>query len=523
MIANRPVSWLIRDLIAQGDITMMAGQKKSGKSSMAAHLIASVTSGVPFAPGVFAEEAARGKALLYSGERRTASFARPRLEAAGADLDLVGINDRAHNIAEVIADLEKLPEGIRLVVIDPLKAYVNAANTSDEKARQIMRRLERIADKRNAAIVIVHHITLRRGRFDDPTEYIQGKQVWVEAALCAHMLCRLQGGFIFENVASNKQAGQRFEYNIVSHNLIDGTPTERIDMLGESQHSICDALKGQARHMVVKTRLERALDWLREYLKDGPKLRNDVYAEAEKAGHAHATLIRAKQAGGIEDRKRRIDGLSEWYLPGPDSSDSSGEPVEAGDLGESVDQLGTPLDANLARGATRSTGSPWYTPKEVMDAIHHVLGPCELDPASPAQPVHVQARRWFTEEVDGLTQSWAISPLGYLFLNPPWNGNPRPIPIWVDRLIREYKCGNVPRAIVVLPYKSSQSLDKLKAAGAVIVNLGRLKYGGATSTSRDDTGCFLLGFKKAQVDALVASFKVHGVRRADVISNGSII
>jgi AAA domain len=336
MIANRAVAWLIQDLIAQGDITMVAGPKKAGKSLIAAHFIAAVTSGVPFAPGIFVEDTARGKAMLYTGERRTASFARPRLEAAGADLDLVGINDRARNIEEVIADIEKLPEGIRLIVIDPWKAYVNAANTSDEMARQIMRGLERIADKRNAAIVIVHHITLRRGRYDDATEYIQGKQVWVEAALCAHMLCRLQGGFIFENVASNKQAGQRFEYNIVSQKLADGTPTERIDMLGESRHSICDALRGQARLMVVKTRLERAVGWLREFLKDGPKLRNDVYAEAEKAEHAQATLIRAKKDGGIEDRKRRIDGLSEWFLPvGPDTHDSSflGDPVEQSDPG----------------------------------------------------------------------------------------------------------------------------------------------------------------------------------------------
>ena len=299
---------------------MVAGPKKSGKSLIAAHLIAAVTNGVAFAPGVFVEDAARGKAMLYSGERRTACFPRPRLEAAGADLDMVGINDLARNIEEVIADIEKLPEGVRLIVIDPWKAYVNAANTSDEVARRIMRKLEKIADRRNAAIVIMHHITLRRGRFDDPTEYIQGKQVWVEAALCAHMLCRLQGGYIFENVASNKPAGQRFEYNIVSCELADGTPTERIDMLGKSRHSISDALKGQARHMVVRTKLERALAWLREYLKDGRRLRNDVYAEAEKAGHAQATLIRAKNDGGIEDRKRRIDGRSEWYLPvGPDS------------------------------------------------------------------------------------------------------------------------------------------------------------------------------------------------------------
>jgi hypothetical protein len=150
MIANRPVSWMISDLIALGDITMVAGPKKAGKSLIAAHLIASVTNGVPFAPGVFVEDASKGKAMLYSGERRTACFPRPRLEAAGADLDMVGINDLARNIEEVIADIERLPDGIRLIVIDPWKAYVNAANTSDEMARQIMRKLERIADRRNA-------------------------------------------------------------------------------------------------------------------------------------------------------------------------------------------------------------------------------------------------------------------------------------------------------------------------------------------------------------------------------------
>jgi len=132
----------------------------------------------------------------------------------------------------------------------------------------------------------------------------------------------------------------------------------------------------------------------------------------------------------------------------------------------------------------------------------------------------VQARRWFTKEHDGLQQSWKIPEDGWLFMNCPWNapsvGEQKPIPLWTDKLMLEMSCGNVPRAVTLLPFKRSASFDKIKAAGAAIINLGRLKYGGAAGTSRDDTACCLLGFTRDQVDALVAALKRHGLGRAEL-------
>jgi len=221
---------------------------------------------------------------------------------------------------QIIADVERRPPDVRLVIIDPLKAFVDAARISDSKARQLLRKLEKLARERNLAIVVMHHVTLRCRKSDDPTDFIQGKRVWIEAALCACVLCPLGDGYILQNVASNKQSGQRFEYQIVPHRLNDGTETERIDMIGDSNHDIVDALNGRARDMFVTSKLQRAREFLLCYLKDGPRLRNDVYAAGMLAGHSEITLKRAKQDCGIEDRKRHGDGMSEWSLPGSSSS-----------------------------------------------------------------------------------------------------------------------------------------------------------------------------------------------------------
>jgi hypothetical protein len=516
-IKNRSIAWAITNHIAIGEVTIVAGPKKVGKSLLVAHLIACFTNNKPFAPGVHVDQKAQGGALLYNGERSIDAFAKPRCVAAGADTSKVYIKDGIYTLEEAIADLRTAPPDIRLIIIDPLNAYAEPAHMSNKAVRQALVQLAVIARERNACIVFVHHVALRGRRSTDATDFIQGKRVWIEAPFAVWMICDLNSGFILEQVASNKLAGQKYEYVIDRHMLADGTETERIDVLGESKHSIIKALNGQAQLMVVKSSLARALEWLQEYLKDGPRLRNDVFADGERAGHAEPTLKRAKQQGGIGDHKRRGDGRSEWFLPQGQGSPPTMGPASG--------------DAAGSSGSTGSTGSDdtaaarlCYTPKVVMDAIHEVLGPCALDPASPARPVHVRAAKWFTQELDGLAQSWRISADSWLFLNPPWNGalgEPKPIPLFVAKLLSEMDCGDVPRAIVVLPFKTSESLDKLKDAGAALLNLGRLKYGEFSNTSRDDTACCLLGFTKHQVDALVASLKRYGVRRVDVERYGT--
>jgi hypothetical protein len=327
-IKNRAIKWALPGMIALGDVTIFAGPKKCGKSLVAAYLAGCVTKGTPFAPGLCVNPEAQGAVLIYNGERAIDCFAKPRCEAAGADLHRLCISDKALTLDDVVADIERQPRSVRLAMIDPLKAIIDAAHISDVKARQYFRKLEALARDRDMAIVLIHHISLRGRKSTDPTDYIQGKRVWIEAALNACMLCPLGNGYILQNVSSNKLAGQRFEYQIVSHTLPDGLETERIEMLGPSDHDIIDALNGQTKGIHVKTKLERTWEWLRDYLKDGPRLRNDIFAEGARAGHSEATLKRAKQEFGVEDRKRQGDGRSEWFIPS--KVDEPVEPVEPG-------------------------------------------------------------------------------------------------------------------------------------------------------------------------------------------------
>ncbi len=115
--------------------------------------------------------------------------------------------------------------------------------------------------------------------------------------------------------------------------------------------------------------------------------------------------------------------------------------------------------------ALLSSSSPeWYTPNDpYLIAVRNCLGGIELDPASceVANRV-VLAERIFTIKDNGLSQEWK-SPR--LFLNSPygyegapdkrrngeWNprlGRPNQR-IWSQKLIAEYRAGNVMQAIML--------------------------------------------------------------------------
>src|ERR1700722_2358945 len=112
----------------RGKLGFIAGEPGLGKSLMAIHMAATVSTGGHWPSG---EGTARlGDVIYISAEDGAADTVRPRLEAAGADLDRVHLveavkDDLGLRPFSLVSDLGRLDQSLeaickpRLVIIDP--------------------------------------------------------------------------------------------------------------------------------------------------------------------------------------------------------------------------------------------------------------------------------------------------------------------------------------------------------------------------------------------------------------------
>src|SRR4051794_2431488 len=88
----------------------------------------------------------------------------------------------------------------------------------------------------------------------------------------------------------------------------------------------------------------------------------------------------------------------------------------------------------------------YYTPPEIMGAVHAVLTRIDLDPASceVANQI-VRASRFFTAADDGLAQPWH----GRVYCNPPGGkrGSESRQGLFWDKLVTEYESGRIEAAV----------------------------------------------------------------------------
>ena len=117
--------------------------------------------------------------------------------------------------------------------------------------------------------------------------------------------------------------------------------------------------------------------------------------------------------------------------------------------------------------ATELKDNEWWTQAKYVDAARLVLGgQIDLDPASCWEANQtVRASHYYTKEQDGLRQPWVAKSV---WLNPPFSrdnvargmepgDHPRSIlQAWVEKLIAEYRCGNVSAAIMLTKADSKQ-------------------------------------------------------------------
>ena len=166
------------DRFYRGKISFIAGEPGIGKSQIAAYIAAAVSTGGdwPFGEGA----ARRGDVIYITAEDGAAETIRPRLEAAGANLDRVHIIERvtdefgprSFSLVADMARLDHVLEAIRkprIVIVDPINAclsstYAPLFNPNNvTHVRGLLCRLEAVAAQHRVAMICVTHFTKAKG------------------------------------------------------------------------------------------------------------------------------------------------------------------------------------------------------------------------------------------------------------------------------------------------------------------------------------------------------------------------
>ncbi len=305
-----PVEYLIEPLMPIGCTSLIDGNPGMGKSFLSLALTAAVTK-----TGLFYETpvARKGRVLLLNDEDDPSRVLRPRLEAAGANIDKIRVIESAFNLDN--EGVEILRKEIRtydptLVIIDPLTNFMGPGVDMyrPNEANAFMRPLHRLAKEFDIGVLIARH--LRKQTSDNAMHMGQGSMAF--------------GGAVRSGMIVTPHPTQP-QWRVLSH-YKSSYAREAVSQAFE----ICAPTKGGAARVVwrgpvdmsanelvsqssaLESGLDRAARALEDYLAEGPAKARDVVEAMKKKGVPERTLDRAKKKLGVISEK---GPGAKWKLP----------------------------------------------------------------------------------------------------------------------------------------------------------------------------------------------------------------
>jgi hypothetical protein len=356
-VDREQVRWLWRDRIPLGKVSVLDGDPGTGKSTLTLTIAAKVSTASPFPDGTQPE---RADVILLSGEDDIADTIRPRLEAAGADLERCWVlpdvhpEDKPPRPPELPADLFLLEDLVKskaaaLVVVDPLMAFLSSQVDShrDQDIRRVLASLGYMAGRTGAAVVIVRHMNKGAGS----ALYRGSGSIGIVGAARAGLLVAPDpdddGRRILAMTKSNlAKMPEALAYRLVNDERYG---VARVVWDGASRHTAADLVRvGPRVDEDEAPALADAVRVLQEILADGPLAAGNVKRQAATAGVAERTLHRARQALGVTTRRQGFGqgAFYVWAMPadppdpmaqgthGMDAMDATcQDPDEGGDHG----------------------------------------------------------------------------------------------------------------------------------------------------------------------------------------------
>jgi hypothetical protein len=338
-ITPQPVVWLWPGRIAIGKQTLIGGEPGLGKSQITAALAAAVTTGGawPCNEG----RAPLGSAIILSAEDDASDTIRPRLDAAGANVQGVhlisavrqadGGGRRTFNLQ---ADLALLEEAIarigdvQLVIIDPVSSYLGKIDShKNSDVRGTLEPLGDMASRLRVAVISITHFS--KGGGQSAVNSFIGSIAFIAAARAAFIVTRDPDNDdptrrLFVQ-AKNNLAGDsgglafRVEQRLVANDIVASAITWESERIVRS----ADEILAANREGSETPERSEAVEFLRAILSNGPLPATEIEAEAKGAGISMRTVRRAQKGLGIKPYRKAEsgDGLGKsgrwyWSLPG---------------------------------------------------------------------------------------------------------------------------------------------------------------------------------------------------------------
>ncbi|MBO0912425.1 MAG: AAA family ATPase, partial [Acidobacteria bacterium] len=315
-ITEREIEWLWKPYIPKGGITLLSGDPGAGKSFIAL--------------SIAAEETKRGRFVLYmSVENPPEEVLVKRFRSLGGNPDLFelleaieyGPAEERQRRSITLEDIPALERKIRqrsatLVIVDPVQSYLgrNVDSHRANETRPILDGLIHLAEKHRLAILLLRHCSkvstgkvLYRGL---------GSIDFTAAARSELIVGENESQMAMANMKNNlTKKGPTLGYRIADIDD-EGRPVETgiFTWTGECELKPEDLVEPEA-SPEEKSTLQEAVEFLRQTLREGPRLAKALFAEAREAGLSEITLRRARRKAHAQVQKRLGDGRSEWFIP----------------------------------------------------------------------------------------------------------------------------------------------------------------------------------------------------------------
>jgi hypothetical protein len=316
-IPIKPIEWIWYQRIAAGTLANLDGDPGLGKSTLVADLIARITRG----ESLYGDSGSRSPAdvILISYEDSPGTVIRPRLMAAGADLDRVHTWKLDVTPFTLPGSLDRLDEYIRehrvsLVVIDPLMAALSSRVDAhrDQDIRRVLAKAASIAERTGAAILFVRHLNKRQG---EPALYRGGGSIGIIGAVRSGLLLVRDPNDADARILAMTKSNMGRQAPSLRLRLVTAPPpAPGVEVAIVRWEGECGVTADDLMAPVMRGRpREDAKELLRSLLRDGPVPAAEILAQAKAAGVSTRTLERVKGDLGVQSRK--VDDGWIWSLP----------------------------------------------------------------------------------------------------------------------------------------------------------------------------------------------------------------